>query len=297
MELRTVRYALAVAETLHFGRAAEELLVSQPSLSRQIAALEREIGVILFERTSRQVRLTAAGAQFMPLARRALNLLEVAAQRAQESARGALGQLRLGFVATAAIDVLPRALALHRARRPQVTVNLNEYTSSEQVTALLAGDLDLGIGRDVPALDGLKVEVIRAEPISVAVPLSDPRANLSEVTLADLTGCTAVRLPPGRASQVDLLWAQVPGVAMSGRPDRTGVHEANQYMTMLALVEAGMGIALVPQPVTQLRSDGVCYLPLAHPSARSALTLARRADDRSPVVRDFRDLIMSLELA
>ncbi|MDN5761488.1 MAG: LysR family transcriptional regulator [Microlunatus sp.] len=292
-----MRYALAVAEILHFGRASEQLLVSQPSLSRQVRALEQEIGVALFERTSRQVRLTAAGEQFMPLARRALDLLDLAAERAQESARGALGQLRLGFVATAAIDVLPRALALHRAHRPRVSINLSEYTSGEQVRALVAGDLDLGIGRDVPAVDGLQVEVIRAEPVSVAVTQSDPLVARSEVRLEDLVGHPTVRLPPGRAPQIDALWAQVPETAVNDWPNREVVHEANQYMTILALVEAGMGIALVPQPVTQLRQSGVCFLSLAHAEASSTLTLAYRADDRSPLVRDFRELIMSSELA
>lgn len=296
MELRTVRYALAVAKTLHFRGASEELLVSQPSLSRQIRALEHEIGVDLFERTSRRVQLTTAGAAFMPLARRALDLLDLAAERARESARGALGQLRLGFVATAAIDVLPRALALHRTHRPRVSVSLGEYTSGEQVGALLAGDLDLGIGRDVPALEGLCVQVIRSEPIRVAVAMSDSLADRSEVRLHDLAGRPAVRLPPGRAPQVDLLWAQVPGTALTAQPGRTVVHEANQYMTILALVDAEMGIALVPQPVTQLRQEGVRYLPLAHPAASSSLTLAHRADDRSPLVRDFCELILGSEL-
>lgn len=291
-----MRYVLTVAETLHFGRAAEQALVSQPSLSRQVRALEREIGVALFDRTSRRVQLTPAGAQFVPVARRALDLLDVAAERARESARGQVGQLRLGFVTTAAIDVLPRVLVLHRAHRPRVSVSLTEGATGEQIGALLAGDLDVGIGRDLPALDRLDVDVIRTEPMLVAVADAHPLAGRRDVRLEELAGQAIVRLPPGRARRADLLLAQLPELAVTRAPDPPGVQEAYQYLTLLALVATGMGIALVPEPVTQLRRDGVRYLRLEHADASSALTLASRADDRSPTVRDFRELILGSDL-
>ncbi len=297
VELRAVRYVLAVAETLHFGRASDRVLVSQPSLSRQVRALEREIGVTLFDRTSRRVTLTAAGAAFVPVAQRALELLELGGERARESARGQLGQLRLGFVATAAIDVLPRVLTLHRARRPQVSVILSECATAEQMQLLLTGDLDVGFGRDMPAIEGLRVDVIRTEAIRVAVPDAHPLARLTTIRPSDLAGQPIVRLPPGMSRRADLLLAQVSASAMTDSPDPADVQQARQYMTLLALIAAGMGIALVPQPVTELRQDGVRYVPLEHADATSALTLASRTDDRSPAICDFRELILRSDLS
>lgn len=293
MELRAVRYALAVAENLHFGRASEHMLVSQPSLSRQVQALEREIGVPLFERTSRRVELTPAGAQFVPLAQRALAQLDLAAERARASARGQLGQLRLGFITTAAIDVLPRLLAMHRAHRPGVSIRLIECPTADQLDALLAGDLDVAIGRDLPLIEQLHIDMVRTEPIQVAVADAHPLANREHVGLTDLDNEPIVRLPPGTARRTDMLLAQLPGADVGRSPELAGAQEANQYTTLLALVAAGMGVALVPEPVSRLYQDGVRYVLLEHPDATSAVTLASRADDRSPLVRDFRDLILT----
>ncbi|OFE15563.1 hypothetical protein BA895_22385 [Humibacillus sp. DSM 29435] len=297
MELRTIRYALAVAETLHFGRASEQSLVSQPALSRQVKALEVELGVALFDRTSRRVQLTAAGSQFVPLARKALQMLDVAAEQARESARGQVGALRLGFVATAAIDVLPRILSLHRAQRPKVSISLIECTTGDQIEALQAGLLDVGLGRDLPPIAGLDVSVLRTEAIMVAVPATHPLAAVVSVHVDDLVGEPIVRLPPGMARRADVLLAQVSGLAISRASAVTAEQQANQYMTLLALVAAGTGVALVPQPVTRLRHDGVHYVRLEHADATSSLTLATRADDRSPIVRDFRTMLLGSDLA
>lgn len=288
MELRAVRYALAVADLLHFGAAAKQVLVSQPSLSRQVRTLEREIGAELFARTSRRVELTAAGRQFMPTARRALALLDQAADQARQVERGRLGELRLGFVATAAIDVLPAAVALYRTHRPRVRVSLTECTSAEQTRMLLDGTLDVGIGRDLRGDDALSVKVLRTEPILVAVCADHPLAERPSLRIEDLAGQSVVRLPPGRAPRADNLLVLLSGM----RSGDVGVQEANQYMTLLALVAAGLGFALVPQPVPRLRQEGMCYLPLDHPEASSALTLTHRADDDGPIVRDFCDLVL-----
>lgn len=294
MELRTVRYALAVAETLHFGRASEELLVSQPALSRQVKALEREIGADLFDRTSRRVELTDSGAQFMPLARKALAMLDVAAEQAREAARGHLGQVRLGFVATAAIDVLPRVISLHRAHRPKVSVSLTECGTGEQVEALHTGLLDVGLGRDMPAVDGLTVRVLRTEAILLAVPATHRLADAPAASLDDLVGEALVRLPAGVARRADALLSQLPTPASLAA---TGGQQAHQYMTLLALVATGTGLALVPEPVVKLRTDGVRYLRLDHPDAVSALTVTTRAGDRSPIVREFLAMLLNSDLA
>ncbi|MEO8851060.1 MAG: LysR family transcriptional regulator [Allobranchiibius sp.] len=297
MEIRAIRCVLAVAETLHFGRASEQLRISQPALSRQVQALEREIGVDLFDRTSRSVELTAAGAQFVPLTRKALEILDVAADQARESARGQVGQVRLGFVATAAINILPRLLAMHRSQRPRVSVSLTECTSGEQIEALRNGLIDVALGRDLPPTSGVRVTVFRTEDYVAAVPLAHPLAGRAEVSIHDLAGLPLVRLPPGVARRADALLALVEASAISGQIEATDVQHAHQYMTLLALVAAGTGVALVPESVTALRSDGVCYVNLQHADATSALTVATRSDDRSPVVRDLRAMLLSIDLA
>lgn len=294
MELRSIRYALAVAETLHFGRASELSLVTQPSLSRQIKALEREIGADLFDRTSRSVQLTSAGAQFVPLARKALEMLDIAADQARESALGHVGQLRLGFVATAAIDVLPRIISLLGTHRPKVSVSLTEYTTREQAEGLQTGLLDVGLGRDMPPVDGLSVSVLRTEAIVVAVPTTHWLADAQSVRVDELAGEPMVRLPAGVARRADALLAQVPGLVRATRP---GEQQAHQYMTLLALVAAGTGLGMVPDSVTKLRGDGVRYLRLEHPDATSALTVTTRTTDRSPIVREFRSMLLKSDLA
>lgn len=289
MELRSVKYALAVADSLHFGRAAESVRVAQPSLSRQVAALEREIGAVLFDRTSRRVELTEAGAQFFPAARKALAELDVGARRARQAERGQRGQLRLGFVATAALDLLPEALTKLRARRPDVRVALSECTTGEQIEQILGGELDVGIGRDVAAEPGLRVDVIGQEPIRLAVPAQHRLSGRGSVTLAEVAGEPLVRLPRGVAPRADLLLALIASEHRGGEPL---VQEANHYLTLLALVSAGLGVACVPHDVRQLRSSDVRYLEIRHPEARTALTLVRRDTDDTPMVRGFCDLVM-----
>ncbi len=229
MEIRAIRYVLAVAETLHFGRASEQSLISQPALSRQVQAMEREIGVTLFDRTSRSVELTAAGARFVPLARKALAILDAAAVQARESARGSLGQVRLGFVATAAIDILPRVLAVHRAQRPRVSVSLTECTSGEQIEALQNGLIDVALGRDLPPMPGVQVSVFRTEDYVVVVPVAHPFASVDAVSIDELAGLPLVRLAPGVARRADALLAQVAASAVSGKAEAADVQHAHQY--------------------------------------------------------------------
>ncbi len=289
MELRAIKYALAVADSLHFGRAAEQVRVAQPSLSRQVAALEREIGAVLFDRTSRRVEVTEAGAQFFPAARKALAELDDGARQARQAERGQRGQLRLGFVATAALELLPQALTQLRARRPDVRVALSECTTGQQIERILGGELDVGLGRDVAEGPGLRVDVIGHEPICLAVADEHRLSERETITLDEVAGEPLVRLPRGVAPRADVLLALIAGRHRGGEPI---VQEANHYLTLLALVSAGMGVACVPHDVRQLRSTGVRYLGIEHPEAVTSLTLARRETDETPIVRGFCDLVI-----
>lgn len=164
MELRQMRYAVAVAEELHFGRAAERLLVAQPSLSRQIKDLERDLGVELFERTSRHVHLTAAGAAFLDAARLALSAVESSREAALDAASGIRGTVALGFVASAAVQILPELVRTHSRARPRVRLVLREMTTEEQIAALNDGTIDVGLSRDLEDQEGISVTTLLREP-------------------------------------------------------------------------------------------------------------------------------------
>lgn len=294
MELRQIRYVLAVADELHFGHAARRLHMTQPSLSRQVRALEQEIGMDLFTRTSRGVELTPAGAEFTPQAQRALELIDTAVRRSQEVGRGATGHVSLGFVATAAVDILPRALAAHRAQRPGVVVTLAELTTEQQLVALEAGDLDVGLGRDARPVPGLQIQPLRREPVVVAMAATHPLAERGSLRLSDLAGWDIVKLPRDRARLVDDLLRRVSdGNAGTVNGNSGAVQEANQYMTLLALVAAGMGLALVPDSVRPLRPSGMRYAALKDPDAYTSLTVVTRAEPGHPAADHLRSVLVT----
>lgn len=291
MELRQIRYVIAVAEELHFGRAAHRLHMTQPSLSRQVRAVEQEIGVDLFDRTSRGVKLTPAGAEFAANSGRALELIATIVQRTQEVGRGAAGHVSLGFVATAALDILPQALAAYRTERPDVVVTLNELTTEQQIEALLAGALDVGLGRDVRMVEGLRSEALGQEPVVVALPADHPLTEREALTLDDLAGQCMVRMPRERARLIDDLLRRIPTTG-----DRTVgavTPEAGQYMTLLALVAADMGAALVPDSVCSLQPVGVHYVPLDEADASTSLMITTRSDLGHPAADHLRTVLLA----
>lgn len=268
--------------------------MTQPSLSRQIKALEQELGVDLFVRTSRGVELTPAGAEFALQGSHAVRAAETAVRRAQEVGQGVIGHVALGFVASAAVDILPRALAKHRGQHPNVVVTLAELTTEQQTAALQAGDLDVGLGRDAPLTSGLRVDTLRQEPVVVAVPATHPLAASSDVKMSDLLGSALVKLPRGRARVIDdLIQAILERTPQDSTvPVNPVVQEANQYMTLLALVAADIGIALVPASVMSLRSEGLRYLALNEPDARTSLTLATRSAAANAAAANLRTVLM-----
>lgn len=294
VELRQIRYAIVVSDELHFHRAAQRLHMTQPSLSRQIKALEHELGVDLFVRTSRGVQLTPAGAEFALQATHAVRAVQTAVRRAQEVGHGVTGHVALGFVASAAVDILPRALAKHRERHPNVVVTLAELTTEQQIRGLESGELDVGLGRDAPPVDGLTIDRLRHEPVVVAVPGDHPLAERTTIGLADLVGSALVKLPRGRARLIDDLIRRIVEKTPTDFtvPSDPVVQEANQYMTLLALVATDRGIALVPDSVRSLRSDGVRYLSLAEPAASTSFTVATRAAAENAAAEQLRVVLV-----
>ena len=288
MDLRQFQYAVAVADELHFGRAAERLHVAQPSLSRQIRDLERDLGVALFTRTSRHVELTPAGAAFVGAARRTIASAAESRESAVAAANGVEGRVSLGFVASAAVEILPQLVAAHRAARPLVQLVLHEMTTEEQIEGLLSGDIDVGLGRDLEATAGLRVQTLRREPLIAAIPSDHPLQHRRRVSLADLEGSAFVTLPRQRVPRA---WDRLLLMAQAAQVRPSYVQEANQFVTLLALVAAGLGVAIVPESVRTLRHEGVHYARLRDPGAWSEITSAVRADERRPVALHLHELM------
>jgi DNA-binding transcriptional LysR family regulator len=284
MELRHLRYFVAVAEELHFGRAAERLHLAQPPLSRQIRQLEAELGVRLLERTKRRVQLTSAGQVFLREARDILAQVDHAADLARQAARGETGQLAVGFIGAASYSVLPVVLQAFRARFPQVALALQELTTAQQLAALREGRLQVGFVRPPVEDPRLAAETILREPLLVALPRAHRLAGRSAVALDALAREPFVLFPrplgPGLYDQIMAL-CQRAGFA----PRVT--QEARQMQTITRLVGAGIGVSLVPSSVQNLRGFGVAYRPLADATPDVEMALAWRRDDPSEVLQRF----------
>ncbi|GHJ40428.1 LysR family transcriptional regulator [Streptomyces sp. TS71-3] len=264
--LQQLRGFVAVAEEQHFGRAAARLSMTQPPLTRQIQALEKSLGVTLFERTGRGARITAAGRVFLEHCRRVLALLDAAPLAARRAADGRTGTLRIGFTAIGAYAVLADVLALVTEHIPDAAVELTELVSPDQFDALADLRLDLGLVRP-PIPEPYASVLVHSEELVLAVPAAHPLAEgAAPVPLADVTDEYIGYSPEGSQYLHDICAAMI-GV------DRYAVSQlTSQVPTMLALVRAGMGCALVPRSITAMGVHGVRYRELA-PSDAHSVTL------------------------
>lgn len=256
-----MRYFLALAEELHFGRAATRCHVVQPALSRQIKALEEELGVELVARTSRSVVLTPEGAWFADKARALLEHTDQAVATLSRMARGEAGTLRFGFVPSACRTRLPGVLRAFAEAHPQVRLELHEQNSLPQLEALRAGRSDLGLVRGFgsPPRD-LESRLFAAEPYVLAVPMDHPLADEQTVRLEMLDGVDFIGFP--REGHPELHDALQAAFASAGVRPRV-VQETAFKQTTLALVSAGMGVGLAPRSLAATAPPGVRLLPLA----------------------------------
>lgn len=270
IELRLWRQFLAVAEELHFGRAALRLSMTQPPLTQAIAQLEALLGLKLFDRTKRSVQLTAAGAALVPEARDLLARAQALPAYARASADGEAGRLRLAFVSTVGFELLPRWVRAFREHYPKVQLELIEATGDVQLQAFERGEIDAGFMLHSPgfAPPGLACRRISQDPLVVALPEQHHLANKAALALPDLLDQPLVIFPRRIVpSLYDAIFAmyhaagQLPQVAQ----------EAIQMQTIVNLVSAGLGVAWVPESVRQFQRPGVVYrsLPAGRPSARS----------------------------
>lgn len=281
MELRQLRYFVAVAQEQNFTRAARRLSIAQPPLSRQIQQLEHETGVLLIERGLRPVRLTEAGKLFYDQAVQALEHVEQMVEMTRRLAAAARPRVGIGFVSSTLYGYLPEVIRRYRVERPEVEISLLELTSLEQIPALKEGRIDVGFGR-IPHGDPQVDRVLmRNEPLLAALPATHPLAVRADLGLADLAHLPLVVYPkaprPSYADQVLALYR-----ACGLRPPL--VHEVKELQTALGLVAAESGVALVPASVARLRRDNVVYAPLDEPGAISPVIMSTRRDDPSPEI-------------
>jgi DNA-binding transcriptional LysR family regulator len=284
MELRHLRYFIAVAEEMHFGRAAERLCIAQPPLSQQIQQLERELGFLLFHRTQRRVQLTEAGVMFLDEARQALANLEKAAQAGRRIARGEAGWLGVGFVGTATYAVLPAVLAAFREQYPAVELVLRELVTAKQAQALREKRIHVGLARPSPAEDDITSEPLMAEPLLAALPETHPLAKIESLALIALAAEPFILFPRfPKPSYADFVIATC---EQGGFQPRVA-QEAAEMQTAISLVAAGMGVTLVPACVQRLQREGMVYRPLDPPTPMTELSAVYRSNDDSPVLHAF----------
>ncbi|WP_181311701.1 LysR substrate-binding domain-containing protein [Nocardioides campestrisoli] len=282
MELRHLAGFVAVAEELHFGRAAARLHISQPPLSQQIRLLERELGTALFDRSTRSVRLTEAGRSFLDPAREVLASAAVARRAALAAGRGEVGRVSLGYAGTGSAVTMPVLTRAVAARLPGIEFVLaGPYYSGETVGRVVDGSLDLAFTA-VAGIRGLSGRVVRHDPLMVAVPDAHPCASSPEVALADLAEERFVAFPSARGSEVREL-ALRSCLAAGFTPRVT--QEAPDTFSLLALVAAGVGVALVVEAARSITLDGVVFVPLAGDPPVLPMSLVWRASDDSPALR------------
>ncbi len=285
IDLRRLRYFVAVAETLHFGRAATRLHISQPPLSRQIQQLEREIGTLLLRRNKRHVELTDAGAHLLVDARRILVDAEQLAERTRRAATGAIGQLTLGFISAVDYSILPGVLRAYRESYPGVTLDLRELTSDIQLRELRTSRIDVGMLLTPVDDASLTTLPLLREPLVAAIPASDPLARRGRlVSLTALALRPFILFPHSNAPGLhDMI---VDFCRSAGFTPRVA-QEAVQLQTIISLVSAGLGVALVPASLMDLRRSGVVYRQLQQLSPQFTVALAWRRDNSNVCVANF----------
>jgi DNA-binding transcriptional LysR family regulator len=287
MKLRQLQFFIAVAEELSFSRAAVKLHVAQPSLSTQIKSLEDEIGARLFERDKRHVSLTPAGRRFLGRVTTVLSLADHAKTEARSTELGRLGTIDLGYTALSMFSTaLPHAIRRFRQQEPNVVVTLRELTSLEQLHELGERTLDVGVLRkvDVNAPKGISIIEWYRTPLVAAIPNDHPRAASGSLSLTDLQNEAFIMYP--RQAGTGIYWQVMDLCTTAGFRPRV-VREVLESSTIIGLVAAGVGIAIVPADMNCIQFSGVVYRRIVDSGAYTALYLARREGDRNEHVRSL----------
>jgi DNA-binding transcriptional LysR family regulator len=293
MELRQLRYFIAVAEELNFTRAAERLHIGQPPLSHAIQMLEADVGALLFERTKRWVRMTEAGRLFLDDARRILALAEQAGDTARRAQRGEAGELRIGFTfSTPLTPLFATVINRYRQQFPAVSLTLHEMATQPQLDALALRTLDLGFVRPTegPVPGAITLTTLRQDALVAVLPAALPLARKKTIAMAELKEMPFVMYPPNAGTGI---YPQIFRLCRAaGFVPRIG-QVAGEASTIIGLVAAGCGVSVLPASFDRIRMDSVTYRAIADPGATTSLLLAQRSGEHSPLVDAFVELATS----
>jgi DNA-binding transcriptional LysR family regulator len=286
MELRHIRYFLAVAEERHFTRAAAKVGIGQPPLSQQIKDLETEVGAPLFYRLAHGAELTAAGAAFLEGVKEMPALAERATKSAQRASRGETGSLRVGLTASSAFNaVVPAAIRAFRRAYADVDLTLKEANTAQLVAGLQDGSLDAVFLRPSAAIsEAFQLCLISEEPMLVALPVSHPASEQQEVDLATLSEEPFVLFP---RPKLPTLYDGIIGACRAAGFEPVVGQIAPQIASIVTLVAAEQGVAILPASMSQLQVAGVAYRPIMGQAPMARIALAYRRGETSAIVRNF----------
>lgn len=298
MELRHLRYFITVAEELNFTRAAERLHIAQPPLSQQISGLEAELGVKLFNRSKRPLQLTNAGQEFLKEARLVFTQVEQAVRVAQRASRGEVGRLVVGFNSSATQSVLPEILRVFRDRFPNVELVLRELDSYHQLQSLHSNQIDCGFlhmqNNNDSNDNAIRSISVLKEPLVIALPQNHPLAIQARIPLQALANESFI-LPPSHMGQG--FYGQVINLCQRAGFIPKVVQEAMWLQTVLGLVAAGVGVALVPASMQNLQRTGVVYKAVEGETWKIEMVMVWRQDDTSVVLHEFIKVVQEIAVA
>ncbi|MCF3933775.1 LysR family transcriptional regulator [Acuticoccus sp. M5D2P5] len=284
IETRLLRSFATVADELHFGAAARRLNIAQPALSRQIQQLEARLGVTLLDRTARRVSLTAAGRAFLARARRVLADLDEAAAEARRVAEGQEGAIRVGFIHSSTYGIAPQIIRHFREHYPLVVLDLHEMPIDQQLAALLDGTIDVGILRPPLADPRLATRVLAEERFVIALPRGHPLAERERVTLRALAGERFILFTQERSP---LFYERIQSMCQAAGFTPDVQQHATQIHTMVGLVAAGIGIAILPEVARNLHLPGVAFCAIEENPAAVEVALGWRTSDTNPALAAF----------
>ena len=290
VEIRHLRYFIAVAQESNFSRAAEKLHISQPPLSQQIQKLEEDLGIILIERGTRPVMLTEAGKFFYQQALGLVDQFDQFIDKTQKMARGEEGALTVAFVSSSTYELMPGILRNFRKLYPGINLNLIEKNTPQQLESLRNKQINVGIGRPFPEDPEIESHWILDESVVVAIPSEHAWTNKTSVSLTELKD----------EDMINFYWSHEPsfGNFVMTTCRKSGfephvVQRTGELQTALGLVAAGIGVALLPESVEHTSREGVKYIPLKSPSPTISMVAAYRKDDSSPILKRFLDVVRS----
>lgn len=291
MELRHLRYFVTLAEELHFGRAAERLHIAQPPLSQQIRQLEKELDFELFHRTKRNVQLTAAGQVFLGEVQQIFRQLQQAIEVGQQTSRGEVGKLIIGFVSSAGYNILPIILRNFHSCVPGVSLELHELTTDLQLEWLRQGRMDVGFLRP-PVEDNIfSWEIIFQESLILALPETHSLTNQSHICLRSLANEPFILFPrilaPG-------LYDLIISLCQQAGFSPTVTQEAIQMQTIVSLVAAEMGVAIVPASLQNLQRTGVVYKTVQESTPKVSIAMIWRRNETSPTVQKLVEIVRQI---